>query len=231
MNRSSIFFRDFRMKNSLKIIVVLILTVQSISYNAQNRVDLYYFSSTCDTILFPLYNYNDSTSLLLIKKSNNCIKRIMSLKVKGYDNYTVPDSILKKYKLSIRGFVIKNDNSKTEVYVKEKIKSNQLVGYSNDGIENLYKAKIQYTVFFKKKKILRKFYQTEFYDGLNKRNLKTDKFYIPTIIKADNQDVYFVIMVVKKHLQMEDSNPNYFEVLNNFIIIIKNGKPVYELGW
>ncbi len=177
----------------MKIAIVLLFI--SCSLYSQERKDLYYFSITGDTILFPTFSVNDSTTLRICKIVNSKLIEIDKINCYGFYEYSIPNEILKKYGLLKKGTKQINER-KNIVYVKEKVKKNEWVGWSIDGKEYLYYVSIKVISYFNNKKVSKsnKFHGS--YYGLNKKELSKESFFTPIIIKMEGKDLYFITLSV-----------------------------------
>lgn len=157
-----------------RLFILLFAFTHTIS--AQTNSHKYYFTATGDTLLFPIFCTGDSTHLNITTFVNK--KRILlkSFAVIGYENYSIPENILKTYNLKFKGIQFDNDSTKAHIFVKEKVTKNREIGFSLDAPLKLYEIKVRIDIFYKSKKVLNNFATVKNYDAEKKKDFKAEKF-------------------------------------------------------
>jgi hypothetical protein len=210
------FVRQKTFRLTKRVIIFLFAFSQTIS--AQTNKHKYYFTATGDTVLFPIFCTGDSTHFNIATIKNQKRTILKSFAVKGYDNYSIPENILKTYKLNFKGIQFDNDSTKAHVFVKEKIIKNNKIGFSLDAPMKLFRLKVRIDIFYKGKKVLTNFTTEPDYDANQKKDFKTEKFFRYNIVWAENNTKYFVTISPYKHHPSGFDIP--WEILDDFATLI-----------
>jgi len=175
---------------------------------SQNGKDIFYFSVTGDTILVPTFGDNDSTCLHIFKFTDTKVIDLKSIIIPTLDNYSFLQSVLMDYNLKIKGHKVPND--KENVFINEKVLSNQQIGLSIYPSNYLFRAKIKIS-FSYKMKVVKKHVDDKDYFAKEKKDFTKEMFFEPIIVKMDNHAIYFVTFLPR--LYDTEKRPGEWELL------------------
>jgi hypothetical protein len=168
---------------------ILLFFVSSALYS-QDKRDIFYFSTTGDTIIVPTFSIGDSTILSIYKFTDTKTIELKKITVLGFDNYYIPQSVLTNYNLKVKGQRAPND--KENVFINQKVISNKQIGFAIDSSKYLFRTKINNKISYKNNVVIKNYSTENDYDAKEKKDFSKETFFEPLIVKMDNHDIYFV---------------------------------------